>query len=75
VNRKTLWRSFAIWFGLGGQIQEKIYNFFDVWNFGFRNVELKVVGNEKNFDKDGRIHTLYLLSIAKKINSSHLEGS
>ena len=72
MNRKTLWRSFAIWFGLGGQIQEKIYNFFDVWNIGFRNVELKVVGNEKNFDKDGRIHTLYLLSISKKINSSHL---
>lgn len=38
VNHKSLWRSFAVWFGLGGQLEEKIYNYFDVWNIGFRNV-------------------------------------
>jgi hypothetical protein len=66
VNHKMLWRSFAVWFGLGGQLEEKIYNYFDVWNIGFRNVEMTVVGNEKNFDKEGKIHTLYLLSIQRK---------
>jgi len=45
VNRKNLWRCFAVWFGLGGQLEEKIYNYFDVWNIGFKNVEMKVVGN------------------------------
>jgi hypothetical protein len=71
VNHKTLWRSFAVWFGLGGQLEEKIYNYFDVWNIGFRNVEMKVVGNEKSFDKEGKIHTLYLLSIQRKHNHQH----
>lgn len=66
VNRKMLWRSFAVWFGLGGQLEEKIYNYFDVWNYGFRNVEMKVVGNEKNFDKENKVHTLYLLSIQRR---------
>lgn len=71
-----LWRSFAVWFGLGGQLEEKIYNYFDVWNIGFRNVEMKVVGNEKNFDKEGKIHTLYLLSIQRRHqhNSEMAEG-
>lgn len=27
---------------------------------------MKVVGNEKSFDKGGKIHTLYLLSIRRK---------
>jgi hypothetical protein len=36
---------------------------------------MKVVGNEKNFDKEGRIHTLYLLSIQRRQSQIHLDAS
>ena len=51
VNRKQLWRAFANWMGLGSQLENKIAAYFDLWTFGFKNVTVEVIGNEKNFDK------------------------
>jgi hypothetical protein len=67
VNRKQLWRAFAGWMGLGSQIENKIAAYFDLWTFGFKNVTVEVIGNEKNFDREGRIFTQYLISIQRKV--------
>lgn len=66
VNSKNLWRSFSEWFMLGRQIEDKIFHFYDLWNVGFKAIEMRIVGHEIAFDREGTIHTLYLLSIMKK---------
>ena len=68
VNRKGLWRCFSRWFGLGSQIEEKIYNYFDVWKNGFEGLQIQMVGHEKSFDILGKIKTFYLLSLSFNTN-------
>ena len=45
-----------------------------MWDIGFKNVEMKVVGSEKSFDKEGRMHTLYLISIQRRPSLHLSEG-
>lgn len=59
---------------LGITTEEKIFNMFDFWNLGFKNICVGIIGHEIAFDKEGNVINLYLLSIAKK--NGHLgEGT
>jgi hypothetical protein len=66
VNKKSLWKSFAGWLGLGIQLENKIYSYFDVWNLGFKGIAMQVIGHQVVFDREGKMHTMYLLSLTKK---------
>lgn len=66
VNRKYLWRSFSSWFRLDIKLLNKVYNYFDPWMLGFKNLGVDIVGHEIVFDADGKVHTCYLLSIKNK---------
>ena len=46
---------------------------FDFWNFGFKNIEMEVIGHEIAFDKEGNVINFYLLSITRKNN--HRDGT
>lgn len=72
VNKKNLWRSFAAWAGVGPQLENKVYSYFDVWNIGFRGISMGINGHESVFDKDGKLHTVYLLAIHKHDDSDLL---
>jgi len=39
---------------------------FDFWNLGFKSIKMNIIGHYIVFDKEGSIHTLYLLSVAQK---------
>ncbi len=41
---------------------------FDFWNFGFKNINIRVIGYEIGFDKEKSLHTLYLLSVCKHLS-------
>lgn len=50
-----------------------MYNYFDPWIIGFKHLSVEIVGHEIVFDKDGKIHTCYLLSIKNKSGKSSAE--
>lgn len=66
VNSKFLWKNFADWMSLGTTIEEKVFNMFDFWKQGFKNIEMSIIGHEISFDKEGTIIFYYLLSLKKK---------
>ena len=59
---------------LGGATEEKIFNMFDFWNFGFKNMCMSINGHEVAFDREGNVINLYLLCITKK-NGNMGEGT
>lgn len=59
---------------LGTELEDKVFNMFDFWNLGFRNISMEVIGHEIAFDREGNVISLYLLSIKKK-NASNGEGT
>lgn len=63
VNKKSLWRSFASWLRIDVQLESKVFNYFDPWMMGFRNITVDVIGHEIVFDGDGKIHTCYLIAL------------
>jgi len=70
VNSKYLWKFFSEWLVLGKDLEEKIYNMYDFWNYGFKNIKISIIGYEIAFDKEGSIHNLYLISLSQKKNVS-----
>lgn len=78
VNKKSLWRSFSAWFRLDIQLENKVYNYFDPWVVGFKNISVDIIGHEVIFDGDGKIHTCYLISLVGSITRrrpSHRESN
>jgi hypothetical protein len=55
---------------LGKDLEEKIYNMFDFWNFGFKTINISIIGYEIAFDKEGSIHNLYLVSLSQRKSTS-----
>jgi hypothetical protein len=51
---------------LGKDLEEKIYNMFDFWNYGFNTIKISIIGYEIAFDKEGSIHNLYLVSLSQR---------
>lgn len=39
---------------------------FDFWNYGFKSINISIIGYEIAFDKEGSIHNLYLISLSQK---------
>jgi hypothetical protein len=70
VNSKHLWKSFSEWLHLGKKLEDKIYNMFDFWSYGFKASSINIIGHEIAFDNEGSIQTLYLLSIMPKASMS-----
>lgn len=55
---------------LGTTIEDKIFRMFDFWNLGFKNIEMRIIGHEIAFDKEGSVINLYFLSMACKSSKS-----
>lgn len=41
-----------------------------MWNVGFQGIAMQVIGHQVVFDRDGKMHTMYLLSLTKKTSDN-----